>query len=249
MDPVPVRLASTVIPLRDGPSGPEVFLVQRNRRSGFLPNAWVFPGGRVESSDANVRVSNLAGLGRVSCDDLALHAVAGLRETMEESGLWLGGAGGWPAEAVDASGLVPWSRWVTPEIEARRFDTLFFVARAEGEGRHDEAETVASGWFSPRDIVHGGTALPLAPPTWWTLFELAPFDDVAAILVGAESRRVSPIRPILQFGDAGIVLLLPGHPEHPDGPQDGLPDRVDYEAGSWVATRQGVRIVVRALNT
>ena len=59
------RPATTVLLCRDGAEGLEVFMVQRHRRSGFLPNAWVFPGGRVDDSDrlhGNPRLSGGARL-------------------------------------------------------------------------------------------------------------------------------------------------------------------------------------------
>ena len=45
------RLATTVLLLRGGRTDLEVFMVQRHRKMGFLPNAWVFPGGRVDPAD------------------------------------------------------------------------------------------------------------------------------------------------------------------------------------------------------
>ena len=49
-----VRPAATVIIVRDGVSGPEILMLRRSRRAGFFPNAWVFPGGRVDAADADV---------------------------------------------------------------------------------------------------------------------------------------------------------------------------------------------------
>src|SRR5688572_1741762 len=87
------RPAATVILLRDGDAGLEVFMVQRNRRSGFLPNAWVFPGGRVDAEDAlhghpGVR-GRLAIPGMTDAEAAAV-GVAAARETLEEAGIWLG---------------------------------------------------------------------------------------------------------------------------------------------------------------
>ena len=47
--------------------------------------------------------------------------------------------------------LAYFAHWVTPEIETRRFDTRFFVARApEGQTPiHDEEETNHSEWLEP----------------------------------------------------------------------------------------------------
>ena len=45
------RPAATVVLLRPGASGPEVLMVRRHRGSSFMADAYVFPGGRVETSD------------------------------------------------------------------------------------------------------------------------------------------------------------------------------------------------------
>ncbi len=43
--------AATLVLLRDGATGLEVFCVERNRKSRFMGGALVFPGGKVDSSD------------------------------------------------------------------------------------------------------------------------------------------------------------------------------------------------------
>jgi 8-oxo-dGTP pyrophosphatase MutT (NUDIX family) len=249
------RPAATVVLLRDarpgGPSGLEVFMVQRNRRSGFLPNAWVFPGGRVDAADAlhgHPGVRGRLAIPGVSDADAAAIGVAAVRETLEEAGVWLGegtvsdrdralpdlladGA------AVDLDRLRAWSWWVTPEVEPKRFDTRFLVALAShGEARHDDREVVDSRWVSPRAVIDAGdqAAFPLAPPTWWTLRELAAHADAASAFA-AERPAGRPIQPVMEFGDQGLVLLLPGHPAHPEPAVDGLPDRITAEGGRWVA--------------
>ena len=56
--PVP---AATVILLRDSANGPETLLIERHARSEFLPDMYVFPGGRVEARDQAL-AGRLAGL-------------------------------------------------------------------------------------------------------------------------------------------------------------------------------------------
>ena len=107
--PVPVRDASTVLPLRDGDAGLEVFMVKRNSHMGFLGGAHVFPGGAVDPSDATPEAASI--LGRFSSararelldldeEDRALgYLVAGVRELYEEAGILLAkdAAGDWVA--------------------------------------------------------------------------------------------------------------------------------------------------------
>jgi 8-oxo-dGTP pyrophosphatase MutT (NUDIX family) len=237
------RAAATAVLVRDDPSGAlEVFLVQRHRRSGFLPNAWVFPGGRVEDADRARAASGsvcggdalAAGFGLPRAE-AAAHGVASVRETYEEAGIWLG-AGDPDAPRIDLDRLRAWSWWVTPEAEPRRYDTRFVVAVvADVIGRHDDVETVASQWIAPaRAIAAGQSTLPLAPPTWWTLRELAVCGSVAAVLA-AVRHADRPIRPIMRFEEGGMFLLLPGHPDHPDAAIPALPDRITGERDRWVA--------------
>lgn len=91
--PVP---AATIILLRDGPSSPEVLLVERSVESEFLPRLYVFPGGRVDDEDREL-VGRLDGVDAESASrvpsldpQLALcFLVAAIRETYEETGIVL----------------------------------------------------------------------------------------------------------------------------------------------------------------
>ena len=82
--------------------------------------------------------------------------------------------------ALDA--VMPFAHWVTPEIEIRRFDTRFLLARLpEGQAAsHDAGETTALDWLTPRDALarcaRGEIKLP--PPTWTTLTRLARFASI-----------------------------------------------------------------------
>jgi 8-oxo-dGTP pyrophosphatase MutT (NUDIX family) len=92
----PLRAAATVILLRDGVSGPEVFLVRRHHAVAFMAGAHVFPGGRVEESDYSADGRWCDGIlearaklpGVTSEAALAFH-VATARELFEEAGVLL----------------------------------------------------------------------------------------------------------------------------------------------------------------
>lgn len=85
------RNAATVAVVRDGPAGLETLLLQRAERGDHNSGAWVFPGGLVDATDANVPVTGLsdkranATLG-VDQGGLAFY-VAAIRECLEEAGL------------------------------------------------------------------------------------------------------------------------------------------------------------------
>lgn len=184
---VPVRDASTVLLLRDGSDGLEVWLQRRPATMIFAANVHVFPGGAVEPDDAALEVGTdvLARHAKTWQDDDLLRVAAllgaAVRETREESGVWLD-----PAE------LVPWSRWVTPVGMPRRFDARFFLARCPGDQLPlvDTAEVVRASWFVVAGAVarFGAGDLPMWPPTIANLIALAPHDDVASALAAAPER-------------------------------------------------------------
>lgn len=256
--PIP---ATTVLIVRDGPRGIEVFLVQRHGKSSFMPAAWVFPGGRVESGDAapTDRITGGESVGArlgLPVGTERPWLVAGLRETLEESGLWLG-SGSPPPEAArgpapggafadwldahdltaDLDALRPWSWWVTPVAEPKRFDTRFLLVPGDGAGAHDATETVDSGWFAPRDVLAFDPANPmrLAPPTWWLLTELDALGSVAAAVASSRVRPIPRIEPILTATGRQIDLKLPGHAEHPDPGVSELPTTIAWTDAGWRA--------------
>jgi 8-oxo-dGTP pyrophosphatase MutT (NUDIX family) len=97
----PPRPASTVVLVRRGASGLEVYLLKRSPKSGFFPGNYVFPGGAVDPQD---QVSDLwrnhldldweTVLQRFNSTLTAREAigygVAAIRETFEEAGIFLG---------------------------------------------------------------------------------------------------------------------------------------------------------------
>ncbi len=96
------RPAATILLLRDGPDGIEVFMVVRHHAIDFAAGALVFPGGRVEESDYSLadECPNLDGL-----DSTALaFRVAAIRETFEECGVLLARPRG-QNELIDAATL------------------------------------------------------------------------------------------------------------------------------------------------
>ena len=120
---------------------------------------------------------------------------------------------------LDSAALVPWVRWVTPVMLAKRFDARFFLAAAPAgqEAVHDNYEATHSEWLKPRDAVmrweQGG--LQLAPATFMSLQHLAHFDSIDAALADARSRRPPVIQPVGFATDGVRCLALPGDINHP----------------------------------
>ena len=181
------RDSATVVLLRDGATGLEVFLLKRSGLSDTFGEAYVFPGGKLDAHDCSpaalraldTDASTLSGqLGEPALPpELAAGLfVAALRELYEEAGVLLAHGPSRPASAQPAdwqawldggaaagarllaSHMAPWSRWITPRMAAlskKRFDTRFFLALAPDDqvARHDNFETTASIWLSPREAL------------------------------------------------------------------------------------------------
>lgn len=138
----PPRDAASVVLLRDGPTGLEVFLVQRHGASDVLGGAHVFPGGKVDDADALLATAQYLDqpvaplLAQLAEPGLGANAAAGLfvaaiREAWEECGVLFAEAHtcAAPTPAPDSDfahmlarrglrlqtrHLAPWSRWITP---------------------------------------------------------------------------------------------------------------------------------------
>jgi 8-oxo-dGTP pyrophosphatase MutT (NUDIX family) len=238
-DGVAPRDAATLVLLRDTPARTvEVFCVERNKKSRFLGGAIVFPGGRVEDADRDDAWSALVN----DTTDTRHLGVAACRETLEEAALLLADAPVSDTDVLalrarlttdatslrtflterslklDLRALAPLSRWITPKVEARRFDARFFVARApEGQqGAHDMTETMASFWDTPSNILQrfDRAEIQLAPPTHRTLQILAECTNVEAALSRARASSLAPICPELVQQADTMALVLPGDPQH-----------------------------------
>jgi 8-oxo-dGTP pyrophosphatase MutT (NUDIX family) len=82
------RAAATVVLLRDGHAGMEVLLLKRHRASGFVPGAYVFPGGRADDADAQQELKQFAE--NFEPREVPHHYwFAAVREVFEETGVLL----------------------------------------------------------------------------------------------------------------------------------------------------------------
>ncbi len=189
------RPAATLILLdRSAPGEPRVLMGRRSGGHDFMPDKWVFPGGRVDPGDR--RLPFVSDLSLVAAEALARAfprrptlpralGVAAVRETWEEAGLALGEPreGGAPP-AADLAALELVARAVTPPYRGKRFDTVFFSA---------DAEQLAS-----RERLGGSGEL--AELEWFPLAETARLDLPAitrVILQQLGERLADPSRPPL----------------------------------------------------
>jgi 8-oxo-dGTP pyrophosphatase MutT (NUDIX family) len=113
--------------------------------------------------------------------------------------------------------LRPWSRWVTPVVEPRRFDARFFAAALPAGQRTRDVGGEASSvtWMEPASAIEAGRRgeIQLWPPTAVSLAELASYPDVAAVL--SSPREVLPRLPEVLVREGAIWLTVPGITEYP----------------------------------
>lgn len=98
--------------------------------------------------------------------------------------------------------LLPWSRWITPEFEPRRFDTYFFVALlpAGQRTRDVSGEADHTMWLRPADALRRAASgeVAMLPPTMLTLEQVAAAGDLAGVARAAAGRNAAtPITPRL----------------------------------------------------
>lgn len=223
-NPAPVRPAVSVILVRDGADGLEVFVQHRVKTMDFAAGMVVYPGGRVDPAD--VRAAASAGYP----DELiAAHERAWEASTLAAEGLGGGladpAAAGAGAEApsfaavllacaqrelgeetgavIDPAALRPWANWTTPPGRHKRFDTYFYVARgAHTQVRHQTTEATDSLWMPTARILAERSAgrLRLMRPTLTLLMELDSLGSADAIM-GVE-RVVEPVRPNVPISES-----------------------------------------------
>jgi 8-oxo-dGTP pyrophosphatase MutT (NUDIX family) len=165
-EPVVPRPAATVVVLREGEGGgSEVLLLRRSRSAGFVPGAYVFPGGRVDPADACPELLDRlldrdpdtweARLGAApeerEAEDSgipgAAYLTAALRETFEETGLLVArtGAGGFaPSASEDEEVARLRTRLLADEI------SFAVVLETLGLRLDDAAVEYIAHWITPR---------------------------------------------------------------------------------------------------
>jgi 8-oxo-dGTP pyrophosphatase MutT (NUDIX family) len=113
--------------------------------------------------------------------------------------------------------LRPWSRWITPVTEERRYDTRFFAAALPPgqQARDVSGEADRAGWFRPDEALAAARRgeIMLLPPTAVTLGELAACGDVPAAL--AARRRITALIPEVFLADGAVWLTVPPGAEYP----------------------------------
>ncbi len=190
-EPLP---SATVIVLRAAEAGIEVLLLQRAARPDAKKDPpWVFPGGKVDDADRS----------GANDSETTVARRAAVRELHEEAGL-----------AIDPESLLPFSRWVTPEISPKRFDTWFFVAELEVAQpvQVDGVEIGRHRWMSAPEALAAKQRgeIDLAPPTFVTLVTVAAYANCREARSGLASGPFITFRPQVCRTERGPCMLYPG---------------------------------------
>jgi 8-oxo-dGTP pyrophosphatase MutT (NUDIX family) len=171
--------AATLILIRQTATGPLILMGRRSSGHSFMPDKYVFPGGKVDRGDrfeatySELEVSqHEALLAHNKSRHPRAFALAAIRETWEETGLLVGRARSkapssrfksWQTYA--ACGAIPdlgklhfIGRAITPPMRSKRFDARFFMADADealldDRPPQDGAEMLDLRWFSYDDAL------------------------------------------------------------------------------------------------
>jgi 8-oxo-dGTP pyrophosphatase MutT (NUDIX family) len=249
------RPAATVVIFRHGARGgpPEVLMVQRAKEMRFAGGAAVFPGGRTDEAD-RVLAARLAAQGGIGDDlDIVAAKIAGIRETLEETGLAIAVNRPVSAEEVRTARtvlletgllapvlerfgwtlaldtLVPFARWCPRANGA--FDTRFFLTdlgTGAVEIAVDATENTRLFWTSAAGALEMAERgeITVIFPTRRNLERLAQFTSFEETRIHAEATP--------------IVTVSPHHEEHDGQKYLAIPEGIGYPV-----TRQAMSTVNR----
>lgn len=220
--------AATLILVRDRDGAPpDLLMVERAEGMAFAAGALVFPGGRIDDADRTLGA-------RIGA---SAEAVAAIRETIEETavpaaieplpdtmtaralqeslvadapfGELLDQSG----LSIDPDSLIPFARWLPKFHAVRRFDTLFFIARApagDWPPRVIEGECAGAFWISASEVLRREAAgeARLIFPTRRTLERLALHPDFDAIAADARAHQIAPITPWVEERDGERFITI-----------------------------------------
>lgn len=174
------RDAGALVVVDQSTGEPRALMGRRHPDMVFLPNKFVFPGGRVDRADYTAPTADelhpaqaakllIDMKGSASEGRARALALAAVRETFEEAGLLVGTRdeapsrdGGAPWRPFLSHGVVPrlsgltyFARAITPPGRPRRYDTRFFVIDASEVAHRieiPEGELTELDWFTLEDM-------------------------------------------------------------------------------------------------
>ncbi len=200
---------------RDGEAGLEFLMVRRSSRSSFVPDAFVFPGGTADQQDytqtpagwngrlhefrATVHPALPSSEPSIGERDAFALVHAAVRELSEEADV-----------SISPSDLHVFSHWITPPTEPRRYNTIFFVARAPlgALATADAYETHDAQWITAGDALvrHKAGELLLVYPTIKHLERIAHITTIDELISFTQTK---PIVTIMPSGSPTAYFAMP----------------------------------------
>lgn len=226
--------AATLIVWRDSPLGergtPEILVVERSAGMAFAAGAIVFPGGRVDVED-RMLAEQLGQPGEAA-------KITAIRETIEETGVAPALIGSVESAlgrelqealhngvdfgdllarhglGLDLDALTAFARWMPAFKQPRKFDTLFFLARApagDWPPNPQEGECEAAEWASPATLLeridHGEASAIF--PTKRNLERLGGHASLDSAIADAQAHSLETIIPWVEEIDGVRHVRIP----------------------------------------
>lgn len=236
---VDAKPSASVVLLRSGEDGLELFMLKRNEQLSFSPGLWVFPGGALEHNESTVIENG-------STEEIdAAFKMAAIRETFEESQVLLvrEEQGAVPSQSAyqnfckqhnwpelnktfdfsseiarcnwqaDVESLTHLSTWTTPLQAKKRFLTRFyirFMPEAQ-DPRSDGSETTEACWrkLSELSDLVERGELKLMFPTEMNISWLSQFQNKEALLKALAEHSPPDVMPRMEKHPEGVMLNIP----------------------------------------
>lgn len=256
--PAAARLAATVLLLREGAAGLEVFMVVRHQQIDFACGALVFPGGKLADGDSDPRVAaRCSGIEGLAPEQVALR-VGAIREAFEECGVLLarprGSVGLIGPERLDGLGARyrrPLDRGEIGIAELLEAEDLVLACEALVPFAHWITPSFMPKRFdthfylavAPPEQIAGHDGRELVDSVW-----LRPADAIAAAAAGTRTIVPATLLNLRKLGFSAsvdvalaaaaatpIVSVLPEVVARPEGPWLTIPLAAGYRVDGFPA--------------
>ncbi len=157
---------------------------------------------------------------------------------------------------IDAESFVYWSRWITPSLEKKRFDTHFFATAINPDQQisADLSELTRHEWVTPLEALAAAELgkMNMVPPTLLTLEDLhesyTRHGDLNRMLDAERNRSAPPVMPRIAVDREAFRVVMPWDPGYPAIEGEGIslePDSIP----AHLANRRSSVAISRSLRT
>jgi len=157
---------------------------------------------------------------------------------------------------IDAESFVYWSRWITPSLEKKRFDTHFFATAIDSEQQisADLSELTRYRWTTPVEALAAAERgeMNMVPPTLLTLEDLHEswlrHGGLSQMLNAERERSAPPVMPRIAVDSEAFRVVMPWDAGYPAIEGEGLPLEPD-SIPAHLANRRSSVTISRSLQT